>query len=125
VNYYRLKGSRLALVSVSLAGCVVNIFIATLALFLLHALGINIHSVAGLILLLLAEINIILGSLNLIPIPPLDGSRVLITFLPPHLQMRLQMIEPYGFFILVFLLITGLLRPILIFLIGIILNVLS
>ncbi|MDI9817685.1 MULTISPECIES: site-2 protease family protein [unclassified Legionella] len=54
-------------------------------------------------------INLLLAYLNLIPIPPLDGSRILASFLPPRLAMSYQKIEPFGFFILVILLITGVL----------------
>ena len=56
-----------------------------------------------------------LGSLNLIPIPPLDGSKVLMSFLPFRAQEKLAMIEPYGFFILILLIITGVLRPVIFF----------
>lgn len=52
----------------------------------------------------------ILGAFNLIPIPPLDGSKILIAFLPPSAQERLAAIEPYGFFILIILLFSGLLN---------------
>jgi len=52
------------------------------------------------ILSVVARINIILGAFNLIPIPPLDGSRVLMRLLPPAGQEALARIEPYGFYIL-------------------------
>jgi Zn-dependent protease len=52
--------------------------------------------------------NIILMVLNLIPLPPLDGSRVLGWLLPPRLAMQLDKIEPYGIFILIGLLYLGL-----------------
>jgi Zn-dependent protease len=45
---------------------------------------------------------------NLIPIPPLDGSKVLMTFLPPDWQIKMQKIEPYGMFIIIFFLFAGL-----------------
>jgi Zn-dependent protease len=43
-------------------------------------------------------INIILFALNLLPVPPLDGSKVLMSFLPGPLAWKLSRIEPYGFF---------------------------
>lgn len=58
-------------------------------------------------------INILLMVLNLLPLPPLDGGRVLAGFLPPRWAMQLDRIEPYGFFILIALLATGLLGSIL------------
>ena len=54
-------------------------------------------------------INIVLMVLNLIPIPPLDGSRIVTSFLSPKLAYKYNRIGPYGFFIILFLLATGLL----------------
>jgi Zn-dependent protease len=48
--------------------------------------------------------------LNLIPIPPLDGSRIIAALLPPRLAYKYERIAPYGFFILIILLITGILH---------------
>ncbi len=59
------------------------------------------------------SINLILLVLNLLPIPPLDGSRVVSAFLPPKLAYQYNLVEPYGFFILLGLLFIGLLGPIL------------
>ena len=115
VNYMNLRDFRKGLIAVSLAGCVANIIIATLALFLLQAHIFHAASVAGVILITVARINIVLGALNLIPIPPLDGSKVLMGFLPSTMQRSFAQLEPYGFFILIFLLFTGLLTPIISF----------
>lgn len=46
------------------------------------------------------QINVFLLILNLIPIPPLDGSRVVSAILPPHLSRKYDLIEPYGIWIL-------------------------
>ncbi|MGZ3635675.1 MAG: metalloprotease, partial [Syntrophales bacterium] len=59
----------------------------------------------------LAQINIILASFNLIPIPPLDGSKILMGFAPARLQYTLSRLEPYGFFIIIGLLYLGALNP--------------
>lgn len=72
-----------------------------LALFMIYA------GVAGLF------INTILMLLNLLPLPPLDGSRVVNALLPPRLAYRYSQLEPYGFPILLVLLITGVLGKIL------------
>lgn len=58
-------------------------------------------------------INAILMFLNLLPMPPLDGGRVLVSLLPDKLSWQVSRIEPYGFFILLGLLALGLLGLIL------------
>jgi len=58
-------------------------------------------------------INIILLVLNLIPIPPLDGSRLVASLLPPTAARSYERIEPYGIWILLALLVFGLLGRIL------------
>ena len=115
VNYNNLKHFRFGLVSVALAGCVTNILIATLALLLMHFPAINSDSGTASALSFVARINIILGGFNLIPIPPLDGSKVLRGILPRDMQEGLGRLEPYGFFILIFFIFIGLLNPVIAF----------
>jgi len=115
VNYSSFSSRRFGLFSVALAGCATNILLAIVALFLLQFNFINTNLVFIKILPYMAQINIILGAFNLIPIPPLDGSKVLMSFLSYRAQERLAMLEPYGFFILIVLLFTGLLNPVIIF----------
>jgi len=58
------------------------------------------------------QFNFILLVLNLLPLPPLDGSRVLSWMLPTQLALKLDKIEPYGAFILIGLLYLGLLKAV-------------
>ncbi|MCQ9205996.1 MAG: site-2 protease family protein [Omnitrophica bacterium] len=122
VDYSNLSPSRRGIISVALAGCVVNILIAIVALFLLQFSAFNSNSLFAPVLYVVARINLILASLNLIPIPPLDGSRVLMEFLPTRAKYKLAVLEPYGFFIIIGLLWTGLLTPIISFVQGAILG---
>jgi len=125
VNYYNLNNSRLALFCVSLAGCFTNIVIATAALILLKFSFINSHPAYSIILPIVVRINITLGAFNLIPIPPLDGSKILMSFLPYRAQESLLRIEPYGFFILIFLIFTGILTPVIVFMQSLIYSLIS
>jgi Zn-dependent protease len=68
-------------------------------------MGIQMMATAGIV------INLVLMALNLLPIPPLDGGRVLSSLLPPTWSYKLDRVEPYGTFIVAALLITGLLGP--------------
>jgi Zn-dependent protease len=122
VDYARLRQSRVAFISVSLAGCVTNILIATLAIFLLQFVR---NSLVFSALLVTARINIILGSFNLIPIPPLDGSRVLMEFLPDSAKLKFAQLEQYGLLIIIVLLWTGILSPVITFIQNIILGLIS
>ncbi|CAH2793316.1 MAG: FIG004556: membrane metalloprotease [uncultured Paraburkholderia sp.] len=53
------------------------------------------------------SVNLVLGVLNLFPLPPLDGGRVLMALLPPRQAITLSRLEPYGFFIVMALVMTG------------------
>ena len=111
VNYSRFGNTRLGLFCVALAGCATNILIAMGAIILLQFDSVGANPVFSVVLPILIQINIILGALNLIPLPPLDGSKILMSLLPNEAQMGFARLEPYGFFILVFLLFSGLLNP--------------
>lgn len=57
-------------------------------------------------------VNLVLCVLNLFPLPPLDGGRVLTALLPPRPAIALARLEPYGFFVVMVLVMTGLLTKI-------------
>jgi Zn-dependent protease len=58
-------------------------------------------------------INLVLLLVNLVPVPPLDGGRILGCLLPPRLAMRYEKLEPYGFIIMLALIATNLLSMLL------------
>ena len=90
----------------ALAGPVANFLLAALSLFLFGLFYRDLYAGAVgqfLIRLLqyMAILSISLGLFNLIPIPPLDGSKVLFSFLPDRAYLRLMVLERYGMFLLI------------------------
>lgn len=59
------------------------------------------------------SINIWLAVLNMLPLPPLDGARIIMSVMPPRMAYRYSFIEPYSLIILIFLLVTNILARIL------------
>lgn len=107
------KHPRRDMALVAVAGPLSNLVMAILwALIAKLSLLLMIHvSPAARPLVLMGKagifINVILGVLNLIPIPPLDGGRVVSNLIPPKSAYYYDKIEPFGFIILLALLVTG------------------
>ncbi len=99
---------------VAIAGPASNFLMATgwaLAVRFAHTLGPESWFALPLLFMGVAGmfINTILMVLNLLPLPPLDGGRVMTGLLPVHAAIRFARIEPYGMWILIALLMTGML----------------
>ncbi len=112
VNFNHFHNTRLGLILVSSAGIIANMIFAFLAVLLLRLLSPSSSGSIGQLLYYLAQINIMLASFNLIPIPPLDGSKILMGFMPERFQYALSRLEPFGFFIIIGLLYLGALDPV-------------
>lgn len=115
INWNQLRNPRRDMIFVTLAGPFSNLFMAFLWAFCYKiALSLNpMLSMSAQFLWATARagiiINLVLAFLNLIPIPPLDGSRVVSSLLPARQAIAYNRLEPYGFFILILLIITGVL----------------
>jgi len=111
INLAYVRDMRKGLILVSSAGIIANIVVAFVAFLLLRIISPSAEAI-GLLLHYLAQINIILAAFNLIPIPPLDGSKVLMGFMSERFQYLFSRLEPYGLFIIIALLYIGALNPV-------------
>lgn len=124
VNPYRLRnGVKRGNMLVALAGPVSNFVFAVLAAIPLRAGWVTpINSfddvanasgseLVGLFLIFIVFYNVLLGCFNLIPIPPLDGFKVALGFLPDDAARSLARLEPYGMGILMSLFVLGFIAP--------------
>ncbi|MBW2218994.1 MAG: site-2 protease family protein [Deltaproteobacteria bacterium] len=112
VNLNLLHDKRKGMILVSSAGIITNMLLAFSALFLLRLLSSSLPQTGVKLLYIFARINIILAAFNLIPLPPLDGSKILMGFAPSNVQNFLSRFERYGFFIIIALLYIGVLTPV-------------
>ncbi|WP_282197392.1 site-2 protease family protein [Turicimonas muris] len=111
VNFRNLRNPKQAMIWVAAAGPGANLLQAIIWAILLkviYSVGLTENyfyevCLAGI------NVNIMLMALNLIPILPLDGGRILTGLLPPGLAYKYSRIEPYGMYILFVLILTGML----------------
>ncbi len=111
VNFNNLKPRKLGMALVSVAGVASNFILAALFLAIIK-LGLG-NEISGPILVDAAKLNLVLGTFNLLPIPPLDGSKVLASFMPDRLMYWILSMEQYGFFLVIIFLMLGILDKIL------------
>ena len=117
VNPRNFKDMKKGNILVALAGPAANFLTAFVTLFIMMMLfkmgmlnTVGIKTVLSMIVLF----NINFGIFNLIPLPPLDGSKILLEFLPGELAYKYMGIERYSFIILIILIMTPVLSSILV-----------
>jgi len=109
VRFDRLRNPKRDMIWVALAGPASNLLQALgwgIALYLLVGVGVRERFFidmcrAGML------VNVVMFVFNLFPLPPLDGGRILVGLLPPRASMAVSRIEPWGFFIVMALVVSG------------------
>ena len=108
VNTANLRNPDRKMMLIALAGPLTNIVLAALGALVLRVVGFEDSSL-GSFLKIWVILNVVLAVFNIMPIPPLDGSKVLAMFLPPRAREVYRSWEPYGalFMLVVFFLFPG------------------
>lgn len=107
INPYNFRNKRLGLFTTSAAGVVINFISAFLALVFIINTNFPANSFIGIFTEFILIYGISFGVFNLIPIPPLDGSKLVMSLLPTNFNAFISRFEKYGKYLLLVLVFTG------------------
>ena len=101
VSPYYFRSRKWGMAAVGIVGPLTNFVLALITILVLNAAHPDVNGWVFEIVFLLFQVNIVLGLLNLVPIPPLDGSRVFGAFLPRKAYERWAALDQYGMILVV------------------------
>lgn len=109
INPYNFRKKKLGNFLVSISGIITNFLLAFIFLVIFNFVISEVDANPYLILFVksMVQYNVLLGVFNLIPLPPLDGSKIVMTFLPDKVNYKLLSVERYTNMILIALIFTG------------------
>lgn len=110
ITWSNLRNPKKDILWVALAGPASNLLMGILWVLLLRLFlmsGIDVHGFWGKMAIAGVQVNLVLMALNLVPLPPLDGGRIVYSLLPQPYANHYARIEPYGMMILIVLMFTG------------------
>jgi Zn-dependent protease len=119
VAFHRLNNPRRDMVLVAMAGPLMNLLLASASAAGLALIGhmadgapesgggLRIAEPLAIMCTMSLQLNVILAVFNMLPIPPLDGGRVAVGLLPREIGWNLEKLEPYGFLIILLLLVSN------------------
>ena len=110
VDFMSLNNPKRDMLWVGIAGPSANFALAFILSVIIKTAPFLVQTFIGQVIVLAIIINVILGIFNLIPIPPLDGSRIISAILPYKYLVFYNKIQPYGFLLIILLLWSGILR---------------
>ena len=108
VNPWKLKGGVWGMALVAVAGPLVNFLLAFVGFLIWNSFGVvDASTVLGTLIVNFVFVNLGFGIFNLVPIPPLDGSRILYALMPDGVREFMDKIEPIGIYIIYILILIG------------------
>lgn len=109
INPYNFRKRKLGDFLVSISGILTNFLLAFIFLAIFDFIILKVDANPYLVLFIksMVQYNVLLGVFNLIPLPPLDGSKIVMTFLPEKITYKLLSVERYTNMILIALIFTG------------------
>lgn len=103
VNPLNFRDIRKGELATSAAGVLANLALAAIGAIIFHSIPQDFLPLVKSLALFTVRINAVLAVFNLLPIPPLDGSKVVMSILPAHLENEYRKLERFGFMILILL----------------------